>query len=392
MVFETSQHMSQIRSQGYIELDHQSAIVITETNVRSESQNEKDDNKTVCLECLASPPRNVMSCPDTKCHRWLIECMGNVVVITDTKKILWAAEFAREVRCVWWIDNNSIGVVSVADQIQQGILTLFVIDVSTIDNKQQQSVIQLALSANTNARVPLHVIAYNHHIVCAIPGESSDTSILWHWRINNTQQNDSTVILRGVQVVESVQLGSEYSTVLGLRWIKGDIGIAATQTSVFWFTTGLYQRVVDVACNLQRLDMLSWRWDESIVAVDTKSISNQCPVPPERPVLCLPGPTGMSFYELGVKGHPVPLRIRQTFPRGWVWLCASTTAYAILSPCRRMATVCRMPTGEKLYTVRIHPSNIDDIIQDGWLLGDSSACALSTGEMLYIVSPLSLNG
>ncbi|KAJ2827182.1 hypothetical protein IWW50_002012 [Coemansia erecta] len=298
---------------------------------------------------------------------WLIEYTGNVVAVVQAQNVVWMGEFMRDVRAVWWVDSQTVGVVT--GSAQPGVLALFVIDVSGARVGEERLIANLELVVrDSRARGIAHVATQGAFIVCAV--DTPGGSLLWHWHIDVAEQSGKLPC-----VVGSGQAGDECTGIVGLRWIGKALGLAATRSGGRWFALAPSMRVSDVACDLRALDTLSWRWQQSVIAVGSASS-----VPPDTPILCLPAPTGVSFYSLGAEGPPRILRLRQSFPVGWVWLCGSTTAYVILSPCRRKATVCCMPLSQQLYTVEIHGA---DVIQDGWMLGDSTACALSTGASVY---------
>ncbi|KAJ2135919.1 hypothetical protein IW136_004095, partial [Coemansia sp. RSA 678] len=362
MVFETSQRVSQAKAQGYKELG-ENAVTITPMDVR---------NDTVLhvtrVEYLA-PARSVCVSED---GARLVEYMGNVVAVLRAERVVWAAEFARDVRSVWWIDSHTVGVVTNAAR-GSGALTLFVVDVSeaTGDNGTDRLIGQLDLSVRDqpDSRA-IHVAAQGSLVTCTVDGHAPDTSLLWYWRIDHSAQRNS----RSICVADCGPVGTECASIVGLRWVNSRVGLAATRSGGLWFSLEPQIRIHDVVCNLQNLDTLSWRWQQSVIVANKQEA-----VPPNTPILCLPGPAGMSFYRLDTKTS-TSLRSQLMFPKNWVWLCASHMAYVILSPCRRKATVCKMPLGQPVYTVKL--CELDkgaDVIQDGWMVGDSMECVLSTG-------------
>ncbi|KAJ2539122.1 hypothetical protein GGF49_005450, partial [Coemansia sp. RSA 1853] len=368
MVFETSQRVSQAKAQGYKKLV-ENAVTITPMHVRNSTT-----LQVTRVEYLA-PARCVCV---GKNGEWLVEYMGNVVAVIREQRVVWAAEFARDVRSAWWIGSHTVGVVTNAAR-GSGVLTLFVVDVSEArsDNGVEQLIGQLDLSVRDQPDMrAMHVAVQGSFVTCTVDGSSPDTSLLWYWRIDHSTQSKN----RSVCVADCGPVGAECTHIVGLRWINSRVGLAATQSGGLWFSLDPQVRAHNVACNLQNLDTLSWRWQQSVIVANKQDM-----VPPSTPILCLPGPAGMSFYRLDTK-ISTSLCPQLVFPKNWVWLCASNMAYIILSPCRRKATVCKMPLGQPVYTVKLWELDKGaDVIQDGWMVGDSMACALSTGTYLYFI-------
>ncbi|KAJ2239185.1 hypothetical protein GGH97_005119 [Coemansia sp. RSA 475] len=368
MVFETSQRVSQAKALGYKELG-ENAVTITLMDVRNNTT-----FRVTRVEYLA-PARSVCVSED---GARLVEYMGNVVAVSRAERVVWAAEFARDVRSVWWIGSHTVGVVTNAAR-GSGVLTLFVIDVSkaTGDNGTERLIGQLDLSVRDQPDTrAIHVAVQGSLVTCTVDGSSPDTSLLWYWRIDHSTQSNS----RSICVADCGPVGTECTSIVGLRWINSRVGLAATRSGGHWFSLDPQVRIHNIACNLQNLDTLSWRWQQSVIVANKQEV-----VPPDTPILCLPGPAGMSFYRLDTKTS-TSLRPQLMFPKNWVWLCASHMAYVILSPCRRKATVCKMPMGQPVYTVKL--CELDkgaDVIQDGWMVGDEMACVLSTGTYLYFI-------
>ncbi|KAJ2157273.1 hypothetical protein GGF46_004619 [Coemansia sp. RSA 552] len=327
MVFETTQQLSGLRQRGYEELGALKSPVV-------------NSGGALRWECTAV--RNVVA----ESGSLLVEAGGNVVAVVSDTRVRWAFEWGRDVRCSWWIDSCLVGVL-VGGEDASG-LALFVVD---LEGKVRQTGLGTGLVQA--------VIAQRQTVVCAVPGEQRDTLVLRLWHIEHKDQ---------VVAVDGGCLGGDCPLVVGLRWVAPGIGLAATQTGGVWFSTLPPRTLPCDMCHVPTT--LSWRWQESVVAVDFSSVW-----PPENPVLCLPGPTAMAFYRMDAVGAKLH---QHAFPSGWVWLCASAQAFALLSPCRRQVTVCRMPKGERLYTLQTQ-----DPILDAWMMG--SLCAVSTGKALYIV-------
>ncbi|KAJ1732469.1 hypothetical protein LPJ61_002025 [Coemansia biformis] len=366
MVFETSQRASAAaKSQGYRELDRGAIGSFCEA-------------RAVGL-AGGGPPAVEAVCVDA--------CASNTVAVAGAHGVVWAAEFARDVRCAWWIDERAVGVLTAAEL--HGALELFVVNVSLQDGAATPPVNRVCLQIDQmvggpRSTPPLRVAAQGLHVVCTVAAAGPDTEALWYWRLDRGSTHGAE---GAASVAESGWVRCEHPALVALCWIGPGAGLAATRDGGFWFVLTPHVQTAELACNLRRLDMLPWRWQEAVVAADTLAPAHRGPMP-SRPVLCLPGPTGMSFYRLDATSCAAALLVRRAFPAGWVWLCASTAAYVILSPCRHRATVCRMPSGEPLYTARLHPdASGDDVFQDGWMLGETFACALSTGTALFVLRP-----
>ncbi|KAJ2770961.1 hypothetical protein IWQ57_002423 [Coemansia nantahalensis] len=392
MVFETSQRVSAAaKSQGYRELDCRTVGSFGTADGHLAGTGSLAV-EAVCIDGVPAPPRNVVACPDRAAARWLVECAANTVAVAGPQGVVWAAEFARDVRCAWWIDDDTIGVLAAAEQ--HGTLELFAVDIPRQGSAAAPSTTRLCLQVDRasdgprSAPPPLHVAAQGPHVVCTVAASdpAPNEAALWHWRLDRGPAQGAAA--GPVRVAECGWVRPRHPPLLALRWIGAGVGLAATRDGGFWFGLAPQVQTADLACDLRCLDMLPWRWQEAVVAADALPLA-RLSLPPSRPVLCLPGPTGASFYRLDAATYDTALLARRAFPDGWVWLCASAAAYAILSPCRRQATVCRMPLGEPMYTVRIHasPDGDGDVVQDGWMLGDTPSCALSTGTGIFVVCP-----
>ncbi|KAJ1903980.1 hypothetical protein LPJ81_002765 [Coemansia sp. IMI 209127] len=283
-------------------------------------------------------------------------------------QVVWAQTLPGDILRAWWIECGLLGVLR-----STGMLMLSVVDVCA-DNA-------IAVDHRLADLVAPAAIARGSHIACVVaPPEVGSPWVLRSWAISPTKQQSPH---RVVQVVESPACTLP-GRVLDVRWIGDEgpvgLGIGAQPEHTFWFATSIGQCSVcpsDMSRSLPPV-VPSWRWHAAVVA--TGASGNAAPtLPPERPVLCLPGPAGSVFYSLDArKGLHVVHKTR--FPRGWVWLCGSHSVFVILSPCRRMAALCRMPLGARLVT--IHTSVL---IQDAWIAASGDVCALSAGDMLYLV-------
>ncbi|KAJ2525700.1 hypothetical protein GGH20_003845, partial [Coemansia sp. RSA 1937] len=87
MVFETSQRVSQAKALGYKELG-ENAVTTTPMDVRNNTT-----FRVTRVEYLA-PARSVCVSED---GARLVEYMGNVVAVLRAERVVWAAEFARDV-------------------------------------------------------------------------------------------------------------------------------------------------------------------------------------------------------------------------------------------------------------------------------------------------------
>ncbi|KAJ2022467.1 hypothetical protein IWW57_004512 [Coemansia sp. S610] len=282
-----------------------------------------------CVQCDV-PARRVSVSADGR--GWAIEHVagGHISVVRNGAAAA-SHQGATDVRCVWWISDTLVGVAADA-------LCVYAID--ALDGSVRRT--ELAARARVGA------VAGRGAAVCA---ESAGGLRLWHL--------DAA---RGAAVARTV---AEDCAVVGLRWVADGVGLAATRTGAFWFDVRGARAPLGLPAGLSAATLLSWRWQQAVVAVAGDSF-------PPRAGLCLPSATGAAFHCEG-RTHA------RTFERGWVWLCGSPAAYAVLSPERRQAAVCRMPGGQRLFTLETAA-----VIQDGWMEG--GACAISTGAMLYLVS------
>ncbi|KAJ2390278.1 hypothetical protein GGI23_005652 [Coemansia sp. RSA 2559] len=283
-------------------------------------------------------------------------------------QVVWAQTLPGDILRAWWIECGLLGVLRSA-----GLLVLSVVDVCA-DNA-------IAVEHRLADLGAPAAIARGTHIACVVaPPEVGAPWVLRSWAISPAKQQSPR---RMVQVVESPACTLP-GRALDVRWIGDEgpvgLGIGAQPEHTFWFAASMGQCSVCPSDMSQSLPPVapSWRWHAAVVATGASRTAAPT-LPPEKPILCLPGPAGSVFYSLDARKGPHAVH-KTRFPRGWVWLCGSRSVFVILSPCRRMAALCRMPLGARLVTV--HTSVL---IQDAWIAASGDVCALSAGDMLHLV-------
>ncbi|KAI8325164.1 hypothetical protein GQ54DRAFT_308566 [Martensiomyces pterosporus] len=345
--------------------------------------------RVVCLEC-SSPARKITASPcaggrGDERRFWLIEhTTGRVTVVADDGTVVRSEMFAGNVKCCWWIDCRTAGVVVASvDSKRSGCLSAFLIDAFTglrgeteLDSGLAAGGSQAPASQSRMANAgQMAVIAQGEHVVSCTAGSDGGVRF-WHIKRDPNVGGAQNEVAATAGLFEAVK-----QSVVDLRWVGEGVGLAATRSGGYWIN--VHSGTATSFSSQSALpDMVSWRWQESVIAVAPPSKAEACA--PRDPVLCLPSPTGMSFYLL--ENPKVELHSR-TFPKGWVWLCGSVCGYAVLSPCRHKATICQMPSGDPLYTVETQGSEKqhgEAIIQDGWML-DGHGCAVSTGKDVFLV-------
>ncbi|KAJ2823929.1 hypothetical protein FBU31_004129 [Coemansia sp. 'formosensis'] len=316
---------------------------------------------------------------------WVIEHMagGHITVIRDGVAVAVAGlRSASDVRCAWWITNTVVGVVAVAPNAD----ALWVYAIDTLDTSGSAA-LRTELAVPARARVG-PVAAQGSIMVCA----DTATGALSFWNLEVVRGSRTGL---GVVRTSRIEGAQDNAVVVDLRWVAEGVGLAATRAGAFWFDVrkestrsrcaplSWLQPGRRLSTGLSAATVLSWRWQEAVVAVAGSSF------PPRSAALCLPSATGMTFYSIGEpldEADAAPVQHTRTFERGWVWLCGSSEAYAVLSASRQQATVCRMPGGEPLYTLETCDGAV---IQDGWMMGTDGkcvACAISTGGMVYLLT------
>ncbi|KAJ2873027.1 hypothetical protein H4R27_003426 [Coemansia aciculifera] len=317
--------------------------------------------KVECVQCDVPVRRVSVSGAGSG---WAIEHMvgGHISVIREGVAAAVAGlRGASDVRCVWWITDSIVGVVAVAPAADA--LWAFVID--TFDTSGSAAP-RTELAVPARARVG-PVAAQGSVIVCA--DTSTGALSFWNLEVVRGSQTGLGVVRTGR--IEGVQ---ENAVVVDLRWVAEGVGLAATRAGAFWFDVrkesarsrcaplSWLQPGRRLSAGLSAATVLSWRWQEAVVAVAGNDF------PPRSAALCLPSATGVTFYSIGEPVDEVevaPVQHTRTFERGWVWLCGSSDAYAVLSASRQQATVCCMPGGEPLYTLETRDGAV---IQDGWMM------------------------
>ncbi|KAJ1666763.1 hypothetical protein IW140_002354 [Coemansia sp. RSA 1813] len=384
-------------------------------NVRVEHNGEVDNShkqmEAACIAFTEAPKKiDVVrgTCANSFC---VIEHAGDALSVIrfdgnglDGGQVVWAPTLPGDMLRTWWIDHGLLGIVSsrTATALGTRVLVLCVLDVCA-DNAivAEHELGELVVMDSALGWAEAMVIARGTHIACvAAPDVGASGGVLRSWTISpEARHRGAQKAQRMVRVTESPTrtIGGR---VLDLRWIdceEGSIGlgICAQPEHTFWFAVGKNQCTVyphDMSRILPPV-MPSWRWHAAVVAAGSPSMASGVVglrLPPERPVLCLPGPTGTVFYSLDAHATSAtaaaaavgPVAVHKTrFPRGWVWLCGTPKVCVILSPCRQMAAVCRMPLGERLFTVRTTGA----VIQDAWIATSADVCAVSAGDMLHLV-------
>ncbi|KAJ2854192.1 hypothetical protein J3B02_002795 [Coemansia erecta] len=349
--------------------------------------------------------KRVIACTDGSETKWLVEHVsGQLSLIKLDANCLPTTTtlVASDVVYAWWIDQNTIGVVAKCC-LENGIF-LYAIDCTSNinlsnyfcesksaitrldceDKDKEQQVCRKSLFLESAISGPM--LAKGDSLVCAMPN-----GFLRVWRINRDISGKRYVSATCDQICLSIVLkGDQEKVVIDLKWTSESVGMGATRTRAFWFTlatSGSPASVVECqGYNRLLSGMASWRWGGSVVAT-AKGCRRT--LPPKDAMLCLPSPTGMSFYLLDkIEQSSIPV-YSFSFPRGWVWLCGSDSAFVLLSPCRKKATVCRMPSGRSIYTLNVDQQhcNSQELIQDAWMAGSqSTGCAISTGTAIYAVS------
>ncbi|KAJ2743346.1 hypothetical protein GGI20_003807 [Coemansia sp. BCRC 34301] len=330
--------------------------------------------KVECVQCDA-PPRRVSA----SAGGWAVEhqASGHVSVIHNGLATTAALCGATDTRCTWWLNDHLVGVVSVAPAANS--LWVYVIDSSSDVQR-------------TELEVPTHgkvgpVAAQGSVVVCA----DAAMGALSFWDLEAVGGSGRA----GLGVVRSGCIEG-VSEVVDLRWVADGVGLAATRAGAFWFDVrkeagsrrcaplSWLQPGGRLIAGLSAATVLSWRWKETVVAVAGADF------PPRSAALCLPSATSMTFYDIGEAkteddAGPGSRQHTRALESGWVWLCGSERAYAVLSSSRQQATVCRMPGGEPLYTLETCDGAT---ILDGWMLSVAGgiACAISTGGMVYLLT------
>ncbi|KAJ2462882.1 hypothetical protein GGI03_004198 [Coemansia sp. RSA 2337] len=299
--------------------------------------------KVECVQCDVPARRVSVSGAGSG---WTIEHMvgGHISVIRDGAAAA-GLRGASDVRCVWWITDSVVGVVAVAPAAN-------VLWAYAIDGFDTSAAPRTELAVPARARVG-PVAAQGSVIVCA----DSSTGALSFWALEVVRGRQTGLGVVRTGCIESAQ---ENSVVVDLRWVAEGVGLAATRAGAFWFDVrresarprcaplSWLQPGRRLSAGLSAATVLSWRWQEAVVAVAGNDF------PPRSAALCLPSATGVTFYSIGEpvgEAELAPVQHTRTFERGWVWLCGSLEAYAVLSASRQQATVCRMPGGEPLYTL-----------------------------------------
>ncbi|KAJ2520984.1 hypothetical protein H4217_001692 [Coemansia sp. RSA 1939] len=388
-------------------------------DVKTDSDGLASGLRVLCIACTAAPRRI-----DVGGEYCVVEHAGGALSVVKYGgdaiggRVVWThVVLLGDVVCAWWIERGVLGVVSIRGSSgtvlgngtsgRQRTLVLCVADVRGADDSDRSTgsvaVEEHELCALVETDCSAHgwsgatVIARATHVVCAAAllsdADSSDAE-LRSWSIVPGTQG------RALRVVEAPARALPGS-VTALQWTSGTngssgggvctgLGIGADPKHAFWFSVreshcSVY--VCDVSRNLPPAVAPSWRWHAAVVVV-AAAASAVTQLPPNLPVLCLPGPTGMAFYSLDThKGTKAPASIhRTTFPSGWVWLCGTHSVFVILSPCRQVAAMCRMPLGERIFSISTAGGGV---IQDAWAVTDndngSCVCAVYVGDMLYCV-------
>ncbi|KAJ1937663.1 hypothetical protein GGF37_005111, partial [Kickxella alabastrina] len=414
-VLETSQQLSQQSSaSGHSEsttLRADQLLKISDTHIEMEGTRNAVGEERLWVVCALSsvPAKRVMAMPGSGLD-WIVEHVSGQASVLGQASAFGQTGDAGQAKvgclllgssvvCSWWMDPWTVGVVTRDDS---GML-LFVIDfpaavaaaaedcgrlpychadravarLGPVESSQEPA---LGLSGACIGAATGPTIARGNHIVQAMGG------VLKTWRIDRRANGGKVSVIRDEACLAESILGGQ--DVIDLRWTGDGVGLGATRSRAFWFSlpaTG-GRTVCIVPCDsYDRLlpGMASWRWGESVVAT---APCDKRELPPQGALLCLPSPTGVSFYSSEGQQAGVEPVYTQMFSKGWVWLCGSETAFVTLSPCRQMATVCRMPMGEPLYTLRVHDrAGGKQLIQDGWMTGVGAGCAISTGSALYLV-------
>ncbi|KAJ1960369.1 hypothetical protein GGI12_003837 [Dipsacomyces acuminosporus] len=349
MVFETSAQLSaNSLAKNHGAADAGGPDIVPIANAKVEPQNEQTP-KVLCLQCL-SPIRKITAAPErmpsaeyesrTK-YRWLAEHVtGSVSMVADQDGSVLglSASFSGDLKCAWFVDHRTVGAVR-TNANSEHKLQLSVSLTDLLTNTQVTSEMESIPSGNGQ----ISVIAQGHYVVAYSGGDPG----LKYWHIEHKPDDASSGL--GI-LLKAGSFDSTKECVVDMRWVDVNIGIAFTRSSAFWFNV-LTGQATPLSRKLQSLpDTLSWRWQESVIAVTPARNGAGKASMPTCPVLCLPSPAGMSFHLLETPQTELKSR---PFDKGWVWLCGSVDAYVVLSPCRRKATVCKMPSGEPAYTVEL---------------------------------------
>ncbi|KAJ2507793.1 hypothetical protein IWW47_000937 [Coemansia sp. RSA 2052] len=334
-----------------------------------------------CVQC-ESPPRRVSASPDG----WVVEhwASGRVSIFRNGAMMAARLDGASDVRCSWWLSDCVVGVVAAAPAADA-------LWVYAIDDSGDAQRTELAMPARGKVGP---VAAQGSVVVCA----DAATGALSFWDLEVVRGGGRT----GLGVVRSGCIESApEAQVVHLRWVTDGVGLAATQAGAFWFDVrkeagsrgcaplSWLQGGRRLVAGVAAATVVTWRWKETVVAVVAGT-----GFPPRSAALCLPSASSMTFYDIGeprADGGEAGRQQQQQqymrkFEAGWAWLCGSEKAYAVLSSSRQMATVCRMPGGEPLYTLETRDGAI---IMDGWMMsvaGGGIACAISAGSMVYLLS------
>ncbi|KAJ2598950.1 hypothetical protein GGF39_002433 [Coemansia sp. RSA 1721] len=379
-----------------------SVLEIVATRINTDAQAIGRCPNVICARTKALAKR-VVACPGGSSGCLLVEHVSGQLSLVRPGARHSTTLAVSDVVYAWWIDQNTVGVVS-KSCLESGML-LYALDCSSddalsehvcepsraiarldCDDKQQQGEqvgSRKSLFSGSGPGISGPIVAGGDSIVFASSG-----GFLRVWRINRNVSGVCVSVTCDRICLDAVLGGDQERIVVDLRWTAEGVGLGATRTRAFWFvlpTSGSPASVVECQGYRSLLPgMASWRWDGSVIAT-TKTCRT---LPPRDAMLCLPSPTGMSFYFLDRSGERPAMPVHTfAFPRGWVWLCGSDSVFVLLSPCRKKATVCRMPSGESIYTLNIGKnSNNDELIQDAWISDtESSGCVVSTGVAIYAI-------
>ncbi|KAJ2559936.1 hypothetical protein EV175_000049 [Coemansia sp. RSA 1933] len=322
-----------------------------------------------CIECATAPTSIDI---DGGGFSVVEHTGGTLSVIGAEHLIEWKPPTGDTMIRAWWISRGLLGIAVGRCANAQRRLVLYIINVCSTAEPAEHD-LGIVESADCT------VIARDAYIVCVAAGE------LRSWTIGSHTEGSVQVTGAPPRAVPG--------RVLDIRWIGQDregppmgLAIGAQPQHSFWFSVSLGQCSTHVHDMSQSIPPVvpSWRWHAAVV-VTNESRDGASLLPPTQPILCLPGPASTVFYSLhtaaaAAEGGPCALH-KTRFLRGWVWLCGTSRVFVILSPCRQMAAVCRMPLGERLFTLRAD----GECIQDAWVVGASSVCAIAAGSMLYLV-------
>ncbi|KAJ2759792.1 hypothetical protein H4S06_002054 [Coemansia sp. BCRC 34490] len=385
-------------------------------DVKTDSDGLASGLRVSCIACTVAPKRI-----DVDGEYCVVEHAGGALSVVKYGgdalggRVVWThAVLLGDVVCAWWIERGVLGVVSVRGSsgtvLRNGTterrrtLVLCVADVRGADGsgrstgsvavEEHELCALVATDCSAHGWSGAAVIARATHVVCAAAlssdADSSDAELRSWFIAPGTQGRASRVVEAPARALPG--------SVAALQWSSGTngsggggvctgLGIGADPGHAFWFSARESHCSVyacDVSCNLPPAVAPSWRWHAAVVVVASAATQ----LPPSLPVLCLPGPTGMAFYSLDTHERTKALASihRTTFPSGWVWLCGTHSVFVILSPCRQVAAVCRMPLGERIFSISTAGGGV---IQDAWTVTDndngSCVCAVYVGDMIYRV-------